>query len=139
VVLYRSGIPPIRSDFSYYYGSSGQVFFNSQSPGAVSWSWDFGDGTTSVERNPTHEYTQSGTYMVSLTVIDLYGAKIVLTKKVTIQRPIVEDLFAPSSIALMGFFTIGIIGYLYYDSKMTFLITAMSWGAFAVLLMLLIL
>ncbi|MFA6570565.1 MAG: PKD domain-containing protein [Bacteroidota bacterium] len=30
------------------------------------WLWDFGDGTTSTERNPQHTYNQSGTFTVSL-------------------------------------------------------------------------
>ena len=34
----------------------------------TSWLWDFGDGNTSSERNPTHEYQQDGVYDVSLTV-----------------------------------------------------------------------
>jgi PKD repeat protein len=32
------------------------------------WLWDFGDGTTSTEQNPTHFYTQQDYYIVSLTV-----------------------------------------------------------------------
>ena len=34
----------------------------------TSWSWDFGDGSTSSEQNPSHTYTYPGTYNVSLTV-----------------------------------------------------------------------
>jgi C1A family cysteine protease len=33
-----------------------------------SWSWDFGDGTTSTDRNPVHTYTTAGTFTVNLTV-----------------------------------------------------------------------
>ncbi len=35
---------------------------------AVSWVWNFGDGQTSTEANPTHEYPVPGIYTVSLTV-----------------------------------------------------------------------
>lgn len=34
------------------------------------WSWDFGDGNTSVEQNPIHNYSINGTYDVTLTVLD---------------------------------------------------------------------
>jgi len=34
------------------------------------WSWDFGDGTTSTLQNPTHNYTTHGIYLVNLTVTD---------------------------------------------------------------------
>jgi len=32
--------------------------------------WDFGDGGTSDEQNPTHTYTEEGNYTVALTVTD---------------------------------------------------------------------
>jgi PKD repeat protein len=35
---------------------------------AQGWYWQFGDGTFSTERNPSHTYTQPGTYEVNLTV-----------------------------------------------------------------------
>ena len=41
--------------------------------GIVAWEWDFGDGTNSTERNPTHTYTEAGTYTVKLTVIETDG------------------------------------------------------------------
>ncbi len=33
----------------------------------TSWLWDFGDGNTSTEQNPTHIYANTGTYTISLT------------------------------------------------------------------------
>jgi PKD repeat protein len=36
----------------------------------VSWSWNFGDGSTSSDRNPTHNYDYAGTYIVTLRVSD---------------------------------------------------------------------
>ncbi len=36
----------------------------------VAWDWDFDDGNTSTEANPTHTFTASGDYAVTLTVTD---------------------------------------------------------------------
>ena len=40
-----------------------------------SYRWDFGDGTTSTEANPSHIYREAGTYTVRLEVTDSRGAK----------------------------------------------------------------
>jgi PKD repeat protein len=43
------------------------VAFNDQSNGDVTeWLWNFGDGSASTHRNPTHVYTSPGAYTVSL-------------------------------------------------------------------------
>lgn len=34
----------------------------------ISWAWDFGDGTTSTEQNPTHIYAEDGVYDIILVV-----------------------------------------------------------------------
>lgn len=41
--------------------------------GPLETQWDFGDGTTSTEANPTHSYAQPGTYQVHLTVRNAHG------------------------------------------------------------------
>lgn len=44
---------------------------STDSDGSVaSWAWNFGDGSMSSERNPTHRYTASGVFTASLTVTD---------------------------------------------------------------------
>jgi Zn-dependent metalloprotease len=42
--------------------------------GPLTWQWDFGDGTNSSLQNPSHTYTASGIYTVSLTVSNSYGS-----------------------------------------------------------------
>ena len=37
------------------------------------WTWDFGDGSTSEQANPSHIYSTAGTYTVALTVTTLDG------------------------------------------------------------------
>ena len=69
-------LPPI-ADFSGV-PTSGKAplnvsFTDLSKNGPVSWMWNFGDGQTSVERNPTHIYSQAGKYAVSLTVKNTAG------------------------------------------------------------------
>ncbi|MCB0515420.1 MAG: PKD domain-containing protein [Chitinophagales bacterium] len=44
------------------------VTFSDNSEGANAWSWNFGDGTTSTQQNPTHTYASGGAYNVCLTI-----------------------------------------------------------------------
>lgn len=39
----------------------------------IIWNWDFGDGSTSSDQNPSHEYQKKGSYTVTLTTIDEFG------------------------------------------------------------------
>lgn len=50
------------------------VSFTDASSHASSWLWDFGDSTTSTERNPSHLYTGVGTYTVTLTAGNAVGS-----------------------------------------------------------------
>ncbi len=68
------------------------LHLNDQSKEAVSWHWNFGDGTTSREPNPTHQYTNIGTYTVTLRTENGYGCADSLSKNITVTRTLVEDL-----------------------------------------------
>ncbi|MBT8507611.1 hypothetical protein AZH53_04155 [Methanomicrobiaceae archaeon CYW5] len=55
-------------------GAPLEVTFSDQSLGnPASWTWYFGDGKTSYDRNPTHTYTGTGTYTVTLRAINALG------------------------------------------------------------------
>lgn len=49
------------------------------------WSWNFGDGTTSADRNPRHTYTNPGSYTVMLTVEDENGLKGTYYKEIIVE------------------------------------------------------
>jgi subtilisin family serine protease len=50
-----------------------------------SWSWTFGDGSTSTLRNPSHSYAVGGTYNVSLQVTDSSSQSSTVNKNVTVS------------------------------------------------------
>lgn len=52
---------------------SSQGSFDKESS-IASYTWNFGDGTSSSEANPTHSYAQAGEYTVTLTATDTEGA-----------------------------------------------------------------
>ena len=52
----------------------------------VAWNWEFGDGETSDEQNPTHHYEEPGTYHVVLTVTDNDGASDVYESDVDVEE-----------------------------------------------------
>lgn len=69
-------IPPV-ADFiaSPTVSCSGDIQFTDQSTNSpTSWLWDFGDGNTSTQQNPTHSYTTTGTYTVTLTATNPFGS-----------------------------------------------------------------
>jgi len=65
------------------------VQFTGSSPLTVTgWHWDFGDGFTSDEQNPSHTYTTGGVYTVSLTITSDYGSNtIVKTDYISAYSP----------------------------------------------------
>ena len=55
------------SDFSYTNISSSEISFNNNSLNANEFEWNFGDGTTSNEQNPVHNFLNEGEFTVTLT------------------------------------------------------------------------
>ena len=80
---YITIFPEPVSAFTYVIESR-TVSFTNNSQNAVSYSWDFGDGTSGTETNPVHVYGEDGEYEVNLTAnsemcgSDVYSAFIVI-------------------------------------------------------------
>jgi PKD repeat protein len=61
---------------------------STDSDGTVdSWSWDFGDGTSSNAQNPDHTYDTGGDFIVQLTATDNDGVSRSVTHTVTVVAP----------------------------------------------------
>ncbi|MDO9036477.1 MAG: PKD domain-containing protein [Methanoregula sp.] len=58
----------------------------------TSWSWNFGDGGSSTEQNPVHQFTTTGTYTISLTATNVKGSDTMTkTGYITVIAPKVES------------------------------------------------
>lgn len=61
------------------------ITFNNSSSNAVSYSWSFGDNTTSsTDENPVHTYTRTGDFTVTLTATSETGDEALSTSTVTV-------------------------------------------------------
>lgn len=65
--------------------------------GIISWSWDFGDNTTSSLENPEHLYSDNGIYQINLTVTDIVGATDTYSMSLSVRNiaPKASFTFAP--------------------------------------------
>ena len=55
-------------------GFLSRYFYDLSHHEPASWVWDFGDGATSIEQSPFHQYDSAGIYQVCLTVSNQYGS-----------------------------------------------------------------
>lgn len=75
-------LPPVPDFTSDLVTTACDGIINFQDQSALfptSWLWDFGDGTTSTQANPTHKYNTAGNYTVKLTAGNSNGNNV-LTK-----------------------------------------------------------
>jgi len=91
-------LPGSTALFTHTVSGSTAVFTN-QSSNAYTYSWNFGDNTTSTAVNPSHTYTQNGTYTVTLTVTGPCGTAT-FTQVVTITQVGVEEQLTLNNVSL---------------------------------------
>lgn len=61
------------------------VNFNNLTTGGTTWFWDFGDGNTSTQKDPSHTYTSDGLYTVTLISVNNMGCRDTLVYPVQIN------------------------------------------------------
>jgi PKD repeat protein len=67
----------------------------------ANWVWDFGDGATSFDQNPTHQYSEDGDYTVSLTVVDDDGASDSCSRAIRVGAPPAPALMSSEVLSLL--------------------------------------
>jgi len=66
------------------------ISFTNLSISATDYAWDFGDGNTSTDANPSNTYTADGTYTVKLTATDKLNQSSTTEKIIEVVEPIVN-------------------------------------------------
>ena len=63
------------ASFTYTTAAPLKVILNNTSTNATAYEWDFGDGNTSTEKNPTHRYSTVGSYIITLVAKNPSGSQ----------------------------------------------------------------
>lgn len=90
-------VPPV-SNFTHTWNDpcAGEMQFTDNSANYPnSWTWNFGDGTTSNQQNPTHVFANNGTYTVTLNACNIVGCNEIV-QTVTIEGLTVPNLNLPN-------------------------------------------
>jgi len=71
--------------------NTNEIFtFTNTSQNAISYAWDFGDGNTSTDENPVHNYTSIGDFTVTLTITNCEKTDVT-TKYITVNALGIND------------------------------------------------
>lgn len=87
---YIPGLPPI-AKFDSEISCSSAHLKNTSINTVASCLWDFGDGNTSTEENPIHEFEKNGLYTISLTTTNSIGENTITNtiEISTLEHPII--------------------------------------------------
>lgn len=75
-----------KADFTFQVSRLNAAFTDTSTGNPTGWTWNFGDGSSSTEQNPTHSYAQAGTYTVTLTARNAGGSST-KSQFVTVANP----------------------------------------------------
>ena len=72
-------------------------FEDTSQNGPTAWSWDFGDGTSSILQDPDHTYALPGQYTVTLVASNAAGDSIPFSQVVTVNKAPVSNFSATTN------------------------------------------
>lgn len=83
------------------------IEFTDQSVNPFTWSWDFGNGNSSSDQNPTHIFNEDGTYSVMLIITTEEGCVDTAVQDITILDGInIPNVFSPDGDGINDIFEI---------------------------------
>ena len=88
--------------------SNDKVTFSNEStgPGTLSYLWNFGDGTTSTQKNPEHVFNKSGAFNVTLTIISNEGCSKTSSPVLINVENFVSDFSQPTLMCTEDYHTL---------------------------------
>ncbi len=104
--LYKAATSGCMANADFSVAKNGDLgrIFTDKSTGSgcelTDWSWNFGDGGTSIQQNPTHTYAAAGYYDVTLTVGGGTNTTSTLTKKIWAgpnKAPVANFSYSPGT------------------------------------------
>lgn len=103
IVNYIEVVDPVSAFFTFspdYVSSEELIYFSGITTNAIHWLWDFGDGTSSILQNPTHQFEIPGNYTVTLTASNSAGCDDSYAINVNVINP--TFVFVPNVFTLDG-------------------------------------
>jgi PKD repeat protein len=88
------------ADFTFQVSALSVLFQDTSTGTPTSWTWDFGDGASTMKQNPAHTYAVAGTYTASLTVANASGQTSTKRQFVTVTAG--DPLLASFTFAASG-------------------------------------
>ena len=75
----------------------------------VNYTWNFGDGNVSYEKNPTHKYAKADTYTVTLTITDNDGATDSSSLDITVKKEQASSMLPILAIIILIIIAIAVV------------------------------
>lgn len=91
-------IPSVEIDFNRSEYNPSEINFEARGNNITEYLWNFDDKQTSTEKNPVHNYTNTGTYKVTVLAKNSFGCSASDSRMVTIESlfPLAPNSFSPN-------------------------------------------